>query len=394
MKKLSALGIKNAGPGRLYDGEGLELRRSDSGGKWVYRYMFSGKRREMGLGAYPVVSLAAARQERDKWAFALAQGRDPITERKAEKAARVADMARHDPRLSELIDQVFEGRRATLRGDGSRGRWRSPLLKHVEPKIGRKLVSEITASDIEAVIKPIWRTKHPTARKAINRLHIVFNQGRLMGYQCDPFTIESAQHRLGEVMHRKTPIVATPWREIPELYQSLEGLGPVAACLQFMILTLVRSDGCRGARFDEIDGAIWTVPADRMKGREGHVQDFRVPLSEEARRIVANQESLGDTLLFTANGKRPVTDTALQKRLNEMNEPGRPHGFRTSFRTWVEETDACAWDVSETVLAHSFKGPVERAYARSDLLDRRAVVMDKWAAFVTGQSAEVVPLRR
>lgn len=394
MGKLSALGVKNAGPGRLYDGDGLELRRTDGGGKWVYRYMFAGKRREMGLGAYPVVSLAAARQERDKWAFALAQGRDPITERKAEMAARVAEMSRHDPRLSELIDQVFEGRRATLRDDGSRGRWRSPLTRHVEPKIGRKLVSEITAAHIEAVIKPIWRTKHPTARKAMNRLRIVFNQGRLMGYECDPFTIESAEHRLGEVLHRETPIVATPWREIPALYQNLEALGPVGACLQFMILTLVRSDGCRGARFDEIDGAIWTVPADRMKGREGHVQDFRVPLSGEAQRIVANQARLGRAFLFSVNGARPVTDTALQKRLNEMKEPGRPHGFRTSFRTWVEETDACAWDVSETVLAHSFKGRVERAYARSDLLDRRAIVMDKWASFVTGQGAEVVPLRR
>lgn len=395
MAKLTNIGIKKATPGRMGDGGGLELERTEVGGKWIYRYSFAGKRRRMGLGTYPTVSLADARRERDRWANVLATGRDPISERRAGIDAARADLERDDPTLEDLAQMVLEAKKAGLRGEGKAGRWMSPLDRHVFAKIGRRPVSTIKSADIRDTLRPIWKTKHPTAEKAIQRLHIILRQGKLMGYECDPFTVEAARHMLGEVMHKPKPIAATPWQDIPDLYQKLDGQGPVAACLQMMILTLVRSAGCRGAEFGEFEGDLWTVPAVRMKGNEGRVSDFRAPLSGEALRILENQRAFGGAFVFSAQRGGPITDTALTARLKAMGEAGRPHGFRTSFRTWVQDTDACAWEVAETVMAHSIGGRVERSYARSDLLDRRRVVMDAWARFVTGAgAADVLTLRR
>lgn len=136
------------------------------------------------------------------------------------------------------------------------------------------------------------------------------------------------------------------------------------------------------------------MPADRIKGMRGTVKDFRVPLCDEALRIVEIASTVDDTYLFPSYRKRGgnITEAALRKELTAQNEAGRPHGFRTSFRTWAEETDQ-PWDVSETVLGHQIKGRVERAYARSDLLDRRRIVMDRWASFVSGAGADVVQIR-
>ncbi len=393
MGNLTAVGIKKAGDGRHGDGGGLELHKTGDGGKWIWRYSFAAKRRQMGLGSYPAVSLADARKERDRWTLILSQGKDPITERAAAKEAAKAEIERHDPTLEHLAREVLEARKAGLRREGKSARWLSPLERHVFPKIGRKPVSAVHQADVKAALAPIWRTKHPTAEKAIQRLRIIFRQGKLMGFECDPFTIDAAQHMLGQVIHAPEPISATPWQELPGLYERLADRGTVASCLQFMALTVVRASGCRGARFDEIEDGVWTVPAERMKGQVGKVRDFRVPLSPAALALVERRRALGGDFLFAGPRGKPVTDASLSKHMKDMGEEGRPHGFRTSFRTWVQDTDACPWDVSETILAHTIGGKVERAYARSDLLDRRRPVMEAWAQFVTGAQANVVPLR-
>lgn len=214
-----------------------------------------------------------------------------------------------------------------------------------------------------------------------------------MGFDCDPFTVEAAQHMLGHVVHKNEPIPATDWKDIPDLFHKLEGKGNVAACLQFMILTLVREAGCRSARFDEIEGDVWTVPADRMKGQVGQVKAFRVPLSAAAMRVVEKQRELGGEFLFTGHRGRPISDASLSKHMRTMGEDGKPHGFRTSFRTWVQDTNSADWEVSETILAHAIGRRVERSYARSDMLDRRRIVMEKWADFVIGRSEKVIWLR-
>lgn len=392
MKKLTAISIKKASDGKLGDGGGLELRKKGDAGRWVWRYSITGRRREMGLGTYPEVSLGEARKIRDKWALLLAQGKDPISERQADQDAIRREFEKNDPTLEALTSDVLNARKASLKGDGKAGRWISPLERHVFPKIGHKAISTIHQSDIRTALAPIWKSKHPTATKAINRLRIVFRQGKLMGYDCDPFTIDAAKHMLGDVIHNADPIPATPWQDIPDLYARLENTGQVAQCLRFMILTLVRASGCRGATYDEFNDGIWTVPAVRMKGRPGKVSDFRVPLTDQTQQLVDHQRALGGTYLFSAQRGRPVSDNSLSKHMREIGEAGRPHGFRTSFRTWVQDTDACSWEVSETVLAHTIGNKVERSYARSDLLDRRRIVMQKWADFVTGASSNVVKI--
>lgn len=392
--KLTAMQIKKAGPGVYQDGGGLSLKKTAESGKWIYRYSIAGRRRDMGLGTLSEVSLSEARQQRDKWQAVLQSGKDPISERDRLLAEELADMDRQDPTLQEVAHTVFEARKAGLRGDGERGRWFSPIQLYVLPDLGPRRISEIHQKDIQKTLSKIWRTKPPTAEKAIQRLGIIFKQARLMGLDVDPFTVEAAKHMLGEVRHKAKPIAATPWQEMPDLYPKLAGLGSSRLALRFLILTAVRGMGVRGARFDEIDGDLWTVPAERIKGREGRVDDFRVPLSAEAMKVVGEaREARRSDFLFPSYRDGSITDVAIAKVLNELGEPGRPHGFRTSFRTWVQDTEAASYDVAETALGHILGNKVERSYARSDLLDQRRILMQKWADFVTGTEAKVIPIR-
>lgn len=392
--KLTAIQVKNAGDGKFYDGGGLILVRKGGVGKWVYRFSHLGRRRDMGLGPQIDMTLAEARKQRDQWAAVLARGDDPISVRDAEKENEREALNRIDPTFEEMVNIVFEAKKATLRGEGTRGRWLSPLSLYVIPKIGKKRMSELHQTDIKSALSAIWVKKHPTAIKACRRTKIVFEQARLMGVDCDPFTVEAAKHMLGEVNHKVQHHRETPWQDIPALYERLTNDGSSHLCLRWCILTLVRSHGCRAARFDEIEGDIWTVPADRIKGREGHVKDFRVPLSVAAQEVMSLAAESSKEYLFPGFSKGHVSDQALTKMLRHMGETGTVHGFRTSFRTWVQDTDACGFEVAETVLGHSIGGKVERSYARSDLLERRRIVMEKWGAFVTSSAkSNVVHLK-
>ncbi len=395
MRRLTAIQIKNSPTGKLQDGGGLILDKTGAGGKWIWRYSIAGRRREMGLGAYPAVTLAAARGDRDKWAAVLQTGLDPITERTRRAEAERAALDNEGPTLAELVEMVFEARKSSLRGEGTRGRWMSPLAMHVLPQLGKRRASKLHQTDIRDVIAPIWKTKHETAQKALTRLTIVFRQGKLAGLSVDPFTIEAARHLLGEVHQVATPIAATPWQDVPALFARLNTT-TAHLCLRLIILTAVRGDAARGIRLDEVNGPVWTVPADRIKGREGKVQPFRVPLSPAAIDLIeAAKPAAVDGCLFPARKRvafGPLSANAIEKSLTALGEAGRPHGFRTSFRTWVQDTQAASYDVAETALGHIIGSTVERSYARSDLLDQRRVLMDKWAAFVTGEAADVVHL--
>ena len=392
---LTAVGIKKAGDGKHEDGGGLRLVKRGVTGSWVFRFSIYGKRKEMGLGSWPTVTLADARKIRDQWAAEVRQGRDPISIRQAQRDAESLAAQRADPTFADLTDVVFEARKATLRGDGTRGRWRSPLDNHIIPKIGRKPISKISVRDIQDALAPIWHKSPTVAEKAFNRTRMIFSKGKLMGHDCDPFTVEAAREVLGAVDYTPTPIPATRWQDIPALYAKLQTGGDVAQCLRWIILTLVRSDAARGAHISEISDGIWTVPADRVKGQRNKVQEFRVPLSLEAQEVLEQQSQIHDGLIFTGPRGRPVTSRGMEKHLDNLGEAGRPHGFRTSFRTWVQDTDSCSYEVAETVLGHAIHNRVAKSYARSDLLDRRRIVLDAWAQFVTGQaSATVTQLRR
>lgn len=392
--QLTAAVIKRASDGKHQDGGGLILVKKGDRGKWVFRYSFEKRRREMGLGAWPDLSLAAARQERDRWAEALARGSDPMVAREAEKAAAQAEREKRDPTLTEMMEIVFEAKKDGLRGGGDRGRWKSPLTTHVLPKIGNRRISSLTQHEIYDTLKPIWRKKHPTAEKAIQRLRIIFDEARYMGLEADTFTIDAAKRMLGEVRHVTKHIVSTPWQDVPALWKKLDPSSGPGLCLRWMLLTMVRFDGCRAARVSEVDdNGIWTVPADRVKGRVAQVKDFRVPLPGPALEIVETIRRLDRDLMFVGHRGKAVSSRGVEVYLDRIAEPGRPHGFRSSFRSWVQDTDACSFEVAETILGHKIGGTVERSYARSDLLERRAPVMEAWAAYVTGAQSNVVNLK-
>ena len=169
-------------------------------------------------------------------------------------------------------------------------------------------------------------------------------------------------------------------------------------CLRLLLLTAVRGDAARGARFNEIDGSLWIVPKERVKGRLKAATDFRVPLSAQALAIVAEARRLSNDpetgLLFPGDRGEPISQNALLKAVNKIGEAGRPHGFRTTFRTWVQDTLDGSHDLAaEAALGHVIGNKVRRAYARSDYLDQRAALMQRWADYVTGESAQVVQLR-
>ncbi|SFF07316.1 Phage integrase family protein [Sulfitobacter brevis] len=349
----------------------------------------------MGLGAMPDVSLADARRSRAQWAAVLLNGLDPITGRQKIKDAEADAASQHDPTYAEMAEVTFEARKARLRNDGARLRWFSPILLHVIPKIGHIRVSALHQRDIHNALAPIWRTKHETADKALYRTKMVITHARLIGHDVDPFICDAARHMLGYHDHIETPIAATAWEDVPRLYEVLSRKPyPSHLALRWTILTATRGHSTRGAMFSEIDGDVWTVPAERMKGLKGRVQPFRVPLSDAAMDVLAEckANARGD-YLFPSPRVKYVSVQALTKVLNNMGEAGRPHGFRTSFRTWVQDTNAATYDVTETSLAHIIGNKVERSYARSDLLDQRRILMQKWAGYVTNASGNVVKLR-
>jgi integrase len=390
INRLTAVKIKAAAPGKHQDGGGLVLVKTASGGSWVYRYSFAGTRREMGLGSYSELSLADARKARDRWLAVLSEGRDPITDRRRQIAAEKSAMARLDPTLEDAATACFQAIQAGLKGDGERGRWMSPIKTHILPKLGKRRMSDLHQTDIADALRPIWKTKPPTAEKAMQRLGIIWRWAAQAGYPCDPAIVAAARHMLGQVAHAPVGIVATPWRAIPGLYARLDHGTASHDALRLTILTCARTDSIRGMRFDEIAGEVWTVPGARMKSG----QPFRYPLPPAAMGIIATRREVirGDLVFPSSKPGACITEAALLKALNALGEAGRPHGFRTSFRTWAQEM-AVSYDVAETVLAHQVGGRVERSYARSDLLDLRRAVMLRWAEYATGQGAVVVAIR-
>lgn len=395
INKLNPMKIKAAPIGKLSDGGGLYLDKTATSAKWIWRYVISGQKREMGLGSVDDVTLAGARRARDKWADVLREGRDPISERNRLAEAEKAERNRANPTFAEAAADAFEARKASLRGDGERGRWFSPIRVHLVPKVGKRRISELHQRDIKDALATLWH-KHPqTAEKAIQRLSIIFRHARLSGYACHEETVEHARHMLGGHTIDPVGITSTPWQDVPTVFAALRKPGVAAMALRWVMLTATRSDSARGARFTEIDGAVWTVPADRMKGREGKAQPFRVPLSTAALALLDECRAIAiDDRLFPGYRRDvSVSQNALLHVLNDIGEAGRPHGFRTSFRSWVQDTNAASYDVAEAALAHLVGNRVERSYARSDMLDQRAALMQRWSDHVTGVAAKVVPLR-
>lgn len=388
--KMTVAKIKNAKPGKYGDGGGLWLnKRSDGGAQWFFRFTLHGRRHEMGLGALRYVSLKEARDTADHWRSVVRAGVDPIKER--ERRAREAD--RDSNTLAQVAADAFEARKAELKGDGKAGRWFSPLELHVLPKLGRTPIEEIGQQDVRNVLQPIWHEKAETARKAINRLKIVFQHGLAMGLRVDIQAIENAKVLLGKSRQTSRNIPALPWRDVPSFYATLSDGSITHLALRLLILTATRSRPIRFCHLDEIEGAVWTIPAANMKARKDKATDFRVPLSAEALAVIdAARPHAKDGFLFPSVRKGVISDATMARYMERLGLEARPHGFRSSFRDWCAVASDVPREVAEKALGHAVGNKVELAYRRTDFLEKRAVLMERWSQHVLGREAVLLNL--
>ncbi|UYV37393.1 integrase arm-type DNA-binding domain-containing protein [Rhodobacteraceae bacterium D3-12] len=388
--KLTSAFVKSAPLGKHSDGGGLYLYvRNNRNPSWILRFTLHGRRHEMGLGEAAKVTLKAARAEAERWNAVVAAGGDPIRER--ERLKHEAQRNMHI--LSDVARDAFESRKAELKGDGSAGRWFSPLELHVLPKLGRTPVAQIDQRDIRDTLTPIWHDKAETARKAMNRLRIVMRHAAALGLEVDLQACDKARALLGTQRHMASHIPAMRWAEVPAFYASLNTPTVTHLALRLLILTGVRSGSLRTARLDQFKGDTWTIPADSMKGRKGTTTNFRVPLSMEAQNVVHEAaRNARDGNLFPSVRKGIISDMTLSQHMKRAGLEARPHGFRSSLRDWLAETTNARHEVAETILGHTVGSSVERAYRRTDFLEPRRELLERWAQYVTGSPAQIVKI--
>ena len=370
-------------PGRYGDGGGLYLNVAKGGSKsWVQRIAIDGRRRDVGLGGFPTVSLAKARERASQNRDAIADGRDPVAEKRTPKPAV--------PTFREAARACHEMNRPRWRNEKHATSWLATLERHAMPKLGQLPVDRITRADVLAVLTPIWGTRQETARRVRQRIRAVMRWAVAHGHRDGNPAGEGIDGALPPMPVIRAHFRALPYREVPAALETIvASTAGVAAktCFEFLVLTAARSGEARGATWDEIDldARLWTIPAERMKGGVEH----RVPLSEAAIAALEEAASLRGESGFvfpSPVGGRQLSDMTLTKILRTVGlaERATVHGFRSSFRDWAAECTSASYAAMELSLAHHVGNTVERAYARSDLLEQRRALMDQWAEHVIG----------
>lgn len=392
LNKLTAISVRTAAPGKYSDGGGLWLnKRPDGGGQWFLRFTIHGRRREMGLGSTSDVSLKAARVAAEAARSVAKANKDPIKER--DRQSREAARSIH--LLKEIALDAFESRKAELKGDGKAGRWFTPLELHVLPKLGNTPVAEIDQKDIRDTLAPIWHTKADTARKAMNRLGLCLKHAAALGLTVDLQATDKARALLGKTRHKSQHIPALPWIEVPSFFASLDAGSVTHLALRLLILTGARSGPLRFMHEAQLDGDVWTIPGEAMKGRKDRTPDFRIPLSGEAMAVIEQaRRHARDGYIFPSVRKGVISDATMARHMEREGMEARPHGFRSSLRDWLAEVTDASHEVAETMLGHTVGGTVERAYRRTDFFEQRRLLLERWANQVTGKGSHVVGVER
>ena len=372
-------------PGRYFDGHGLYLLVEPSGAKrWKQRLAVHGKRRELGLGGYPLVTLAMAREAALANRRAVHAGGDPLAEKRRTRGV---------PTFAEAARKVFELRRDGWRNAKHAGQWITTLEQFVFPRFGARGVDEITTEDVIAVLSPIWHAKPTTAKRVRQRIGAVLTWAVAQGLRPDnPADAVKAvlpkPNGAGGNAHR-----ALPYSEVADAIAAVRASSAdtnTKLAFEFAVLTAARAGEVRLATWQEIDlqGRTWTVPASRMKAGSEH----RVPLSDRAVEILGEARTLhGGDLVF--RGRRgAMADSAIVHMLRRVGINTTAHGFRTSFRVWTQERTNIPREVCEAALAHTNPNKAEAAYARSDLFAKRRELMERWALYLNPAPADVVSL--
>ena len=381
---------KHAKPGKLADGDGLFLRTLGSGSsRWVFQYTRDGRTREMGLGGYPGVTLAKARAEAERNRKHLAAGRDPI-EAKTQQRTRKKSQRTFASAAAAYI-------RAHRRGWANRKhahQWVSTMKTYARPVIGETEVAAIQVADVLRILQPLWTSKTETAKRVQGRLENIIDFAAAMGWRTGDNPARWRGHldkllpspsKVRKVRHHP----ALPYAELPAFWSQLAAHdGTAADALRFTILTACRTGEVLGARWDEIDGDVWTIPAERMKAGLAH----RVPLSSAALGILESVDRVGDYVFAGRFHDRPISNMTMLKLLQRHMGRGdlTVHGFRSTFRDWAEETTGFPARVCEAALAHTIGDKTVAAYQRGDLFEKRRMLMDLWSSFCISGKALIV----
>ena len=400
MGKLTAIGVRAlVTPGRYSDGDGLHLHvRAPDRRAWVLRYTRQGKTKDMGLGAYPAVSLAEARKAAGAALAQLRAGRDPVELRQG--TAKTA--AARTPTFRVVAEEYIAAQQPGWSNPRHAAQWASTLATYAYPVIGSTPVQDVDVEAVLRILQPIWSGKPETATRVRGRLEAVLDAAKVRGWRTgeNPARWKGnlagllpARGRVARVEHQPS----LPWQQVRAFLAELRTMEGVAArALELAILTAARSGEVRGATWPEFDLAagVWVVPAGRMKAGRQH----RVPLPAPAMVLLRREAELRTTqggLVFPgARAGRPLSDMALSELIRRMNAKGEaprwvdvtgrpvvPHGFRSTFRVWAGEQTRQPREVVEAALAHAVRDRTEAAYARTDLLDRRRPLMKAWGAW-------------
>ena len=387
MPRLNAAKVKSIKkPGMHGDGNGLYLRVTRTGSRsWMQRIVIQGRRRDLGLGGYPAIGLSEAR------ALALANkalvtaGRDPVAERRRADA----------PTFREAAKRVYETNLPRWRNGKHTVNWWGSLERHAFPILGEMEVDRIGRSDVLAVLEPIWAVRQETARRVRQRIRTILRWCEAHDYCSGNASGEALEGALPPMPRVKAHHRALTYQEMAaalEIVNASDASLSAKLCFRFLVLTAARSGEAREATWDEVDEVAreWRIPAGRMKGGVQH----RVPLSDAVLAVLKQAVSLRDDsgLIFPSPAKpnHPMSDMTLTKLLRStgLAERATVHGFRSTFRDWAAECTNAPHAVMELSLAHTVGSSVEQAYARSDLINRRRVLMDQWAGFASRGDAD------
>ena len=365
---------------------GLHLRISAGHRGWVLRVQVGDKRKDIGLGAYPTISLAEARERAWKLHESIREGHDPVAPRKHQRSILQAQAAT-EKTFQWCAEEFLKVKSSEWKNAKHRQQWENTLAAYAMPYLGHLAVSVIDLPHVLSCLEPIWSSKNETASRLRGRIESVLDWATVRKYRSgeNPARwkghldkVLAAPSKIQKVEHHR----AIPVEEMPQFMQNLRTRPGIAArALEFLILTAARSGEVRGATWSELDldKAIWTIPAERMKAGAEH----RVPLSNAALQLLRNAPRLADTdLVFPGTKGQPLSDMSITAVMRRMKLDAVPHGFRSTFRDWAGEKTNYPRELAEQALAHTLTNKVEAAYRRGDALEKRRQMMHEWAAHI------------
>jgi integrase len=373
---------------------GLYLSINTNGARsWILRTMVGNRRTDIGLGSYPAITLAVARERALEAKDSIRQGVDPVADKRAKRA--VIEWT-----FDRCAAEYIAINRAGWKNAKHAQQWENTLASYASPMFGTMHVRDIGVSEVLSAIQPHWLTKNETMVRLRNRIELVLAWAAVRGYRAkeNPAAwrgnLDSVLPKPGRV-NKRQPHKALPYREINAFVSRLalaEGMS--AKCLHFLILTATRSNEARGAQWSEIDleAKTWTIPAERMKAGNGH----RVPLPAPAIELLQSLPRFeGNDNVFQGRANKTLSDMSLTLHMRRMKVDAVPHGFRSTFSDWAAECTNYPVELREMALAHTIANKTQAAYQRGDMFERRRALMADWAAFVatTPSPARVVQIR-